>query len=54
MTANESLKESTGVFNNALAVKGAYALRWHPGFAPNPAAATLAEAENAQVLAVEA
>lgn len=53
MTATESLKESTGVFDNALAVKGAYALRWHPGLSMGPAEASLAETENAQVLAAE-
>jgi hypothetical protein len=54
MTATESLKESTGVFDNVLAVKGAYALRWHPGLTPDPAAAAVADAENAQVLVAEA
>ena len=37
MNANETLKESTGVFNNALAVKGAYSLRWHAGLVPTQA-----------------
>lgn len=54
MTATASLKESTGVFDNVLAVKGAYALRWHPGVLPDAAAAALAELENAQVLTAEA
>lgn len=54
MNANDVLKESTGVFDNALAVKGAYALRWHPGTVFSPAAAAIAEADNVQLLVAEA
>ncbi len=49
----QHLKESTGVFGNALGVSGAYALRWHPGKALDPAAAVLADADNAQLLSAE-
>ncbi len=53
MNANETLKEATGVFDNALAVKGAYSLRWHAGLVPTQAAAALADTDNAQLLAAE-
>ncbi len=54
MSASEALKESTGVFDNALAVKGPYALRWHPGTVLTPAALAMAEADNVQLLVAEA
>jgi Atypical PilZ domain, cyclic di-GMP receptor len=54
MSVGDSLKESTGVFDNALAVKGAYALRWHPRMALSPAAVAVAEADNVQLLVAEA
>jgi hypothetical protein len=48
------IKESTGVFDNALAVSGGFAIRWHPGKALDAAAAVVAEADNAQLLLAEA
>ena len=54
MTRSADLKESTGVFDNALAVSGAFAIRWHPGAALDPAAAIVAESENTQLLLAEA
>jgi hypothetical protein len=53
MSVSESLKETTGVFDNALAVKGPYALRWHGGTVLTPAALAMAEADNVQLLVAE-
>ena len=54
MTPSESLKDSTGVFDNALAVKGAFAIRWFAGQKLTPAAAAVAETDNLQLLVAEA
>jgi len=54
MTTAADVKESTGVFDNALAVSGAFAIRWHPGALLDAAAAVVAEADNVQLLQAEA
>jgi hypothetical protein len=54
MTRAADVKESTGVFDNALVVSGAFAMRWNPGAALDAAAAVVAEADNVQLLLAEA
>ena len=54
MNNADSIHESTGVFNNALAVKGAFAIRWHVGVKPSAADAAVAETDNMQLLVAEA
>ena len=54
MTRAFDVKESTGVFDNALAVNGAFAIRWHAGSLPDIAAAVVTETDNIQLLMAEA
>ncbi len=54
MSNTDNIKESTGVFNNALAVKGAFAILWHAGEKLGAAAAAVAETDNLQLLVAEA
>jgi Atypical PilZ domain, cyclic di-GMP receptor len=46
--------DSTGVFNNALAVSGNFSIRWLPGVKLDPATFARAEVDNVQLLAAEA
>jgi hypothetical protein len=54
MAGGVNIKESTGVFDNALAVSGAFAIRWHAGARLDATAAVVAESENLQLLVAEA
>jgi len=46
--------ETTGIFDNALAVSGAFAIRWNPSVLLDAAAAVVAETDNVQLLLAEA
>src|SRR5271154_4410120 len=46
--------ESTGVFNNALAVSGNFSVRWLPGVKLDPGSLARAEVDNVQLLAADA
>ena len=54
MTRPSDVIETTGVFDNALAVSGAFAIRWHAAILLDAAAAVVAETDNVQLLLAEA